>query len=115
MFSFIVQPRNLLSPAALSPNGGDAEVNPFESEFNGHDDEEDDEFDLATPPPDEQEQEHNNFAVLNSSLPESIPRATSSHLCKCTARVAGRQREEATSDEMALRHPEPKPAHGSYA
>jgi hypothetical protein len=30
----------------LSPNGGDAEVNPFESEFNGYDDEEDDEFDF---------------------------------------------------------------------
>jgi carbon catabolite-derepressing protein kinase len=70
MFSFIAQPRNLLSPAALSPAGGDAEVNPFESEFNGYDDEEDDEFDLATPPP---EQEHSNFAVLNSSLPDQFP------------------------------------------
>jgi carbon catabolite-derepressing protein kinase len=63
----------LLSPAALSPTGGDVEVNPFESEFNGYDDEEDDEFDFSTPTPDEREQEHNNFAVLNSSLPDQFP------------------------------------------
>lgn len=48
-------------------------MNPFESEFNGYDDEEDDEFDFSTPPPDEREQEHNNFAVLNSSLPDQFP------------------------------------------
>jgi carbon catabolite-derepressing protein kinase len=49
-------------------------VNPFESEFNGYDDEEDDyEFDLSTPPPDEREQDHNTFAVLNSSLPDQFP------------------------------------------
>jgi carbon catabolite-derepressing protein kinase len=63
----------LLSPAALSPNGGDVEENPFESEFNDYDDEEDDEFDFSTPPPDEREREHNNFAVLNSSLPDQFP------------------------------------------
>ncbi len=63
----------MLSPAALSPSGGDVEENPFESEFNDCDDEEDDEFDFATPPPDEREQERNNFAVLNSSLPEQFP------------------------------------------
>ncbi|KAH9977846.1 kinase-like domain-containing protein [Lactifluus volemus] len=63
-----MDPRNLLSPAALSPSGAD-EVNPFESEFNSLDDE-DDEFDFSTPPPDE---EHNNFAVLDSSLPEQFP------------------------------------------
>ena len=45
-------------------------MNPFESEFNSLDDEDDDEFDFSTPPPDE---EHNNFAVLDSSLPEQFP------------------------------------------
>jgi len=69
-----MDPRNLLSPGALSPTGPDGEVNPFESEFNGYDDEEEDEFDLATPPREEREQEHNNnFAVLNSSLPDQFP------------------------------------------
>ncbi|KAH9062763.1 CAMK/CAMKL/AMPK protein kinase [Lactarius vividus] len=68
-----MDPRNLLSPAALSPGGGDGEVNPFENEFNDYDDEEDDEFDFSTPPLDEPEREHNNFAVLNSSLPEQFP------------------------------------------
>jgi carbon catabolite-derepressing protein kinase len=53
----------------LSASGAD-EVNPFESEFNSLDDEDDDEFDFSTPPPDE---EHNNFAVLDSSLPEQFP------------------------------------------
>ncbi|KAH9077242.1 CAMK/CAMKL/AMPK protein kinase [Lactarius deliciosus] len=47
--------------------------NPFENEFNDYDDEEDDELDFSTPPPDEQGREHNNFAVLNSSLPEQFP------------------------------------------
>lgn len=58
----------------MSPSGADVEENPFESEFNGlDDDEEDDEFDFSTAPPDEREQERNNFAVLNSSLPEQFP------------------------------------------
>jgi len=48
-------------------------VNPFESEFNGYDDEEEDEFDFGAPPREEREQEHNNFAVLNSSLPDQFP------------------------------------------
>jgi len=48
-------------------------VNPFENEFNDYDDDEDDEFDFSTPPPDEREREHNNFAVLNSSLPDQFP------------------------------------------
>ncbi|KAI9507011.1 snf 1 [Russula earlei] len=70
-----MDPRNLLSPAALSPTGADGEANPFESEFNGFDDDDDDddEFDFSTPQQDEREQEHNNFAVLNSSLPDQFP------------------------------------------
>jgi len=48
-------------------------VNPFEAEFNGDDDddEDDDGLDFSTPPLDENEV--NNFAVLNSSLPEQLP------------------------------------------
>jgi hypothetical protein len=66
------QPRNAISPSALSP-GSDPEVNPFETEFNSDDDEEDDDdgLDFSTPPLDEHEV--NNFAVLDSSLPEQLP------------------------------------------
>ncbi|KAG6335013.1 hypothetical protein ID866_4080 [Astraeus odoratus] len=62
-----MDPRNVLSPSALSPTG-DLEDNPFEAEFNGdyEDDDLDDGLDFSTPPPDG---ECNNFAVLNSSLP----------------------------------------------
>jgi carbon catabolite-derepressing protein kinase len=52
-------------------------VNPFESEFNGDGDDEsdiDDGLDFSTPPLSSIEAEqHNNFAVLNSSLPEQLP------------------------------------------
>jgi carbon catabolite-derepressing protein kinase len=46
-------------------------VNPFEAEFDGDedDDEDDDGLDFSTPPLDEV----NQFAVLNSSLPEQLP------------------------------------------
>ncbi|EGN93677.1 hypothetical protein SERLA73DRAFT_97615 [Serpula lacrymans var. lacrymans S7.3] len=66
-----MDPRNTLSPSVLSP-GGDMEENPFEAEFNGEydDDEIDDGLDFSTPPIDT---EINNFAVLNSSLPEQLP------------------------------------------
>ena len=62
-----------MSPNALSPGGGDLEVNPFEAEFNGDDDDDDDDdgLDFSTPPLDENEV--NNFAVLDSSLPEQLP------------------------------------------
>jgi carbon catabolite-derepressing protein kinase len=66
------QPRNVLSPNAISPGSGEPEVNPFEAEFNGDDDDEDEDgLDFSTPPLDENEV--NNFAVLNSSLPEQLP------------------------------------------
>jgi carbon catabolite-derepressing protein kinase len=69
------QPRNTVSPNALSPGGGDNEENPFEAEFNGDDDDDadsiDDGLDFSTPPI--TESEINNFAVLNSSLPEQLP------------------------------------------
>jgi carbon catabolite-derepressing protein kinase len=66
------QPRNALSPNTVSP-GGDLEVNPFEAEFNGDDDDDeiDDGLDFSTPPLDENEVNH--FEVLNSSLPEQLP------------------------------------------
>lgn len=68
------QPRNTLSPNALSPGGGDNEENPFEAEFNGDDDDDadfDDGLDFSTPPV--TDSEINHFAVLNSSLPEQLP------------------------------------------
>ncbi|KAH7886390.1 kinase-like domain-containing protein [Phlebopus sp. FC_14] len=62
-----MDPRNTISPGALSPSG-DREDNPFEAEFNGDydDDDIDDGLDFSTPTIDA---EINNFAVLNSSLP----------------------------------------------
>ncbi|KAH9926471.1 kinase-like domain-containing protein [Fomitopsis serialis] len=65
-----VKPRNLLSPSALSPGPPDLEENPFDNEFGGYDEDDmDDGLDFSTP----QEAEVNNFAVLNSSLPDQLP------------------------------------------
>ncbi|CAL1694766.1 unnamed protein product [Somion occarium] len=70
----VMDPRNPLSPNAMSPGGGgDLEENPFESEFVDYDDDEDDlddGLDFSTP---QNETENSNFAVLNSSLPEQLP------------------------------------------
>ncbi|KDQ62967.1 hypothetical protein JAAARDRAFT_120371 [Jaapia argillacea MUCL 33604] len=70
-----MDPRYPISPNALSPTTQDLEENPFESEFNDFDDDDDDDdddldigLDFSTP-----EFEVNNFAVLNSSLPEQLP------------------------------------------
>ncbi|KAK7041410.1 Protein kinase [Paramarasmius palmivorus] len=68
-------PRNALSPGALSPGGvNDLEENPFEAEFSGDvDDELPDEEDMEEELDQQlmQFQENtDNFAVLNSSLPE---------------------------------------------
>ncbi|TFK42231.1 snf 1 [Crucibulum laeve] len=71
-----MDPRNAISPNALSPGGGDLEDNPFEAEFNGGEDDEDDvddELDFTSPPPIDNHECGNNFAVLNSSLPEQLP------------------------------------------
>ena len=48
------------------------EENPFDSEFNDYDDDDDDDDDLGFSTP-QSEAESNNFAVLNSSLPEQLP------------------------------------------
>ncbi|TCD63348.1 ATP binding [Steccherinum ochraceum] len=67
-----MDPRNPLSPNAISPGGGgDLEENPFDSEFNEYDDDDDldDGLDFSTP----QNEIDNNFAVLNSSLPDQLP------------------------------------------
>lgn len=64
------QPRNPLSPNAISPGGTELEENPFDSEFNEYDDEEDDDvLDFSTP----QNENETTFAVLNSSLPDQLP------------------------------------------
>lgn len=65
-----MDPRNAISPNALSPSAGtELEENPFESEFIDYDDD-DDGREFVTP---QNEIESNNFAVLNSSLPEQLP------------------------------------------
>ncbi|GLB43723.1 putative non-specific serine threonine protein kinase [Lyophyllum shimeji] len=74
-----MDPRNAMSPSALSPGGGDLEENPFEAEFNGEYDEDEDDEEPGddgldfTPPPPGDSTEISNFAVLNSSLPEQLP------------------------------------------
>ncbi|KAI0713112.1 CAMK/CAMKL/AMPK protein kinase [Cerioporus squamosus] len=66
-----MDPRHPLSPNAVSPGGGtDLEENPFDSEFNDYDEDDDDGLDFSTP---QNEAENNNFAVLNSSLPDQLP------------------------------------------
>jgi carbon catabolite-derepressing protein kinase len=74
------QPRNAVSPTALSPGGGDLEENPFEAEFNSEfdddeDDLEDDGLDFIPLPTgvDDTNPEIPTFAVLNSSLPDQFP------------------------------------------
>lgn len=68
-------PRNLLSPNALSPGGNDVDENPFENEFNEYYDDEDPsaDIDFETLPDGVDPVEVNNFAVLNSSLPDGEP------------------------------------------
>ena len=68
--STLNQPRNPLSPNAISPGGTtDLEENPFDSEFNDYDDELDDTFGIATPQ--NEAADTSNFAVLNSSKERS--------------------------------------------
>ncbi|KAJ7201399.1 snf 1 [Mycena pura] len=60
-----MDPRNVISPNALSPGGSDLDENPFEAEFGEEDVEEpDDGFDDVDIP----EDEPSNVAILNSSL-----------------------------------------------
>lgn len=75
-----IQPRNLLSPSAISPNtGADLQTNPFDNEFQDtYDDDDDEEDDLSDGGIDFSTapiagEEPNTFAVLNSSLPEQLP------------------------------------------
>ncbi|KAK2462906.1 hypothetical protein APHAL10511_005104 [Amanita phalloides] len=92
-----MDPRNALSPAALSAGGPhDLEENPFDAEFNvEYGDEEgleEDDFDFAAIPPDGNP-ESNHFAVLNSSLPEQLPEPH--HLASyMTAKRSGGTREK---------------------
>jgi carbon catabolite-derepressing protein kinase len=89
------QPRYAISPGAISPiNGADLQENPFDTEFQDTYDEEEtdieDALDFSTP--DEESAEVNNFAVLNSSLPEQLPEQH--HLASyVTARRSGAPRE----------------------
>ncbi|KAJ3557678.1 hypothetical protein NM688_g1342 [Phlebia brevispora] len=67
-----MDPRNAISPNAMSPGGTDLEENPFDSEVIYDDEDDEDGLDFSTP---QNEIEINNFAVLNSSLPlpEQLP------------------------------------------
>lgn len=58
-----LDPRNALSPAALSPGGGDLEENPFEAEFQDGIEDEDENDSPSRPDPDS-----NNFALIDTSV-----------------------------------------------
>ncbi|KAJ7608806.1 CAMK/CAMKL/AMPK protein kinase [Roridomyces roridus] len=60
-------PRNVLSPNALSPNGGDLDENPFEAEF-GDEEEELEDDGLGEALDGEDDEGNSNVAILNSSL-----------------------------------------------
>ena len=66
-----MDPRNPISPNAISPGGTELEENPFDTEFNDYDEDDLDALDFSTP----QNEAESNFAVLNSSLPppEQLP------------------------------------------
>jgi carbon catabolite-derepressing protein kinase len=95
MLTSFGQPRNAVSPNAVSPTGGDLEENPFEAEFHGEANSDSEEIDDGldfTPPFDPY---INNFAVLDSSLPlpEQLPEPH--HLASyVSAKRSGRNREK---------------------
>ncbi|KAJ4474233.1 snf 1 [Lentinula aciculospora] len=62
-----LDPRNAISPGALSPSGRDVDENPFESNFAEAEDIEDYELELGTY---DSNPDVSTFAVLNSSLPD---------------------------------------------
>lgn len=67
----VLDPRNAVSPGALSPGSSDVQSNPFEAEFSGEfGDEELETDELDFHPSDSQE---SSFAVLDSSLPNQLP------------------------------------------
>ncbi|KAH9932110.1 snf 1 [Epithele typhae] len=71
-----MDPRHPLSPNAITPGGTDMEENPFDSEFNDYEDDDDEDFEFSTPQNEQSDvdpAEVNNFAVLNSSLPDQLP------------------------------------------
>ncbi|KIY64182.1 Pkinase-domain-containing protein [Cylindrobasidium torrendii FP15055 ss-10] len=89
-----LDPRNALSPHALSPAGGDIKENPFEAEFNevADSEDEDGDFDDDDDVVDEAPSSSTaaKFSVLNSSLPKD---GRSNHLASyASARQGGKER-----------------------
>ncbi|KAF8621753.1 hypothetical protein AX15_007546 [Amanita polypyramis BW_CC] len=104
-----MDPRNALSPAALSPGGGDLEENPFDAEFSTEYDDEDeveeDGLDFNSPP--DGNPESNHFAVLNSSLPEQLsePHHLTSYMS--AKRTGGREKKYRTKWHFGIRSRSP--------
>ncbi|KIK63335.1 hypothetical protein GYMLUDRAFT_196959 [Collybiopsis luxurians FD-317 M1] len=68
-----LDPRNVLSPGALSPGGHDLDENPFDANFAEAEDFEEEEYDLDfNANAFDSYPEVNTFAVLNSSLPDQV-------------------------------------------
>ncbi|KAJ6541755.1 snf 1 [Mycena capillaripes] len=70
-----MDPRNVLSPNALSPGGGDLDENPFEAEFGEEDDGHEPEDGFDDDVPEDDPNTPSNVTILNSSLrnPEPTP------------------------------------------
>ncbi|KAL0574679.1 Protein kinase [Marasmius crinis-equi] len=119
-------PRNALSPGALSPGGvNDLEVNPFEREFITGETEElldqddgdiDEDLDLDAEANAQQNFNADGFAVLNSSLPEGhthegAPNGHSHH----SGSTSSSRRERGSGSSSSRRHRHPSHASPSHA
>ncbi|PBK75783.1 Pkinase-domain-containing protein [Armillaria solidipes] len=108
-----LDPRNALSPSALTPGGAEIQENPFDAEFNGQtDDDDDDELsdsDLEYDQP-MSASTSTNFAVLNSSLPPD-PSTSTHHLTSYASakQSAGKERKphKATQWHFGIRSRSP--------
>jgi carbon catabolite-derepressing protein kinase len=107
-FNILLQPRNGLSPAVLSPVGADLEDNPFEAEFNAEYDGEEEEDDIIddvdvdlglAPPPGPIVPYLPQFAVLSSSLPEPQQHGPNQHHLTSYAVTRQERREQRRAEK----------------
>ncbi|KXN86004.1 Carbon catabolite-derepressing protein kinase [Leucoagaricus sp. SymC.cos] len=105
-----MDPRNMLSPNALSPVGNDAGDNPFEADFGTEYDDGSPESELEfMSPPIDPDNPHNTFAVLNSSLPEQLPEQhhLTSYISAKRSGAGGKERRHRTKWHFGIRSRSP--------